>query len=87
MLNMAATGGPAGFPPPQLNMQDGANKSSDFLGASKTNSETIAVVNTNHEGMIVSTSSSSILELTLNINLIFDFFFLEEWHTIWLLWN
>lgn len=33
-------------------MHDGAKSGTDLMKGSKTNSETIAVVNTNHEGMI-----------------------------------
>lgn len=39
-------------------MHDGAKSGTDLMKGSKTNSETIAVVNTNHEGMIVSDSKN-----------------------------
>ena len=48
-------GAAGGIPAPQLNMNDGGKSGTDMIGT-KTNSETIAVVNTNHEGMIVSDS-------------------------------
>jgi len=50
--NPSSIGGVGGgIPAPQLNMQDGGKSGADLMG-NKTNSETIAVVNTNHEGMI-----------------------------------
>lgn len=59
MLNMQSAnagsipGVGGGMPAPQLTMNDGGKSGADLMG-SKTNSETIAVVNTNQEGMIVS---------------------------------
>ena len=58
MLNMQSAnagslGAAGGMPAPQLNMNDGGKAGGDLMG-SKTNSETITVVNTNHEDMIVS---------------------------------
>ena len=61
MLNMQSAnagsigGMGGGMPAPALNMGDGGKSTADIMGSgTKTNSETITVVNTNHEGMIVS---------------------------------
>ena len=61
MLNMQSAnagslGGGAGMPAPAMQAQDtmgSSGKGADLL-TSKTNSETVMVVDTNHEGMIVS---------------------------------
>ena len=56
--NAGSLGGGAGMPAPAMQAQDAmgsSGKGADLL-TSKTNSETVMVVDTNHEGMIVSKS-------------------------------
>jgi len=82
--NPSSIGGVGGgIPAPQLNMQDGGKSGADLMG-NKTNSETIAVVNTNHEGMIVSDSFSKTF-LSMVIYLVA--FILIERYPIRLLWH